>query len=179
MKTKVCKKCNVPFPLSTKINGKTIQLYKRTFCLTCSPYGSHNTIDLSGYVPEKKSIQGILHKSCRICKTLKPITEFYSKSEWGRRYAVCSSCVRNTSKERRREFKQWCIEYKGGSCVVCKYNKCLRSMDFHHLDESEKDYDISTKWKTPKEEIVKELDKCVLVCRNCHGEVHDGITSLP
>ena len=161
-----------------KNKRKTVRLFKRVFCLNCSPYGSHNTIDLAGYIPDKQIIDGIPHKSCRVCNDLKPLTEFYSKSEWGRRYAVCSFCCKANSKKRRIEFKRWCVEHKGGKCKVCGYNKCLRSLDFHHLNETEKDYEISAYWKKSKKEVIKELEKCVLLCRNCHGEVHDGLIKL-
>lgn len=173
-KTKICKKCNTPFLLTDKVNGKCVRLYRREFCLNCSPYGSHNTIDLSGYVPVKQIVNGVQCKECRVCKHLKSMDDFYAKSEWGRRYAVCSDCNKEISKKRRNEFKNWCVEYKGGKCSICGYNKCLRSLDFHHLDAAQKDFEISANWKKPKEKIQKELDKCILVCRNCHGEIHDG-----
>jgi hypothetical protein len=173
MKTKICKKCNFLFPLSQKVNGNRVHLYHRVFCLKCSPYGSHNTVDLSGYTPNKQTIDGIPHKSCRICKQLKPLTEFYSKSEWGRRFAVCGKCTREKNTRRRIEFKQWAVDYKGGKCEMCGYNKCLRSLDFHHINPKEKDYEISHNFKKLRELVIKELDKCQLLCRNCHGEVHD------
>lgn len=66
------------------------------------------------------------------------------------------------------------MAYKGGKCAICGYNRCLLALEFHHLDPLEKDFSISsrmTSWKA----IVKELDKCVLLCANCHREVHDGL----
>lgn len=88
----------------------------------------------------------------------------------------CGSCAANT---RRHAKKQKAIQYKGGSCSVCGYNKCYYSMIFHHLDPNSKDFDLGgnhcRKWET----IKAELDKCVLLCHNCHGEVHAGITVLP
>jgi len=65
-------------------------------------------------------------------------------------------------------------DYKGGVCVICGYDKCLASLVFHHEDPLSKDFSISehmTSWDA----IVLELDKCVLVCANCHGEIHDGM----
>lgn len=72
------------------------------------------------------------------------------------------------------------IEYKGGSCQICGYNKCVRAMKFHHIDPNEKEFGLSVSGSTRSWERVKrELDKCILLCGNCHDEVHAGITNLP
>ncbi len=68
------------------------------------------------------------------------------------------------------------IEYKGGKCQLCGYNRCPEAMEFHHLNSSGKDFGISQKgytrsWKRVKE----ELDKCIMLCANCHREVHAGL----
>lgn len=75
---------------------------------------------------------------------------------------------------RRRSLRDHAIAYKGGCCNVCGYDKCVAAFDFHHVDPLEKDFTISahmTSW----ERIKKEVDKCVLVCANCHREIHDGM----
>ena len=82
----------------------------------------------------------------------------------------CNSCAVN---ERRFKLKQKCVEYKGGACECCGYNKCLRSLDFHHLDPTTKDFTISGSHSRSWSSIKSELDKCILVCRNCHGEIHE------
>ena len=81
-------------------------------------------------------------------------------------------------KSRRVSFKLKAIEYKGGSCIICGYDKCPQAMDFHHLDPSQKDFNLNQRelgkaWDT----IRSELDKCVLLCANCHREVHADIVS--
>jgi predicted HNH restriction endonuclease len=82
--------------------------------------------------------------------------------------------------KRRLKVRQMAIDYKGGKCEICGYNKCVQALDFHHLDKSQKSFGISAKgytrsWKT----VQAELDKCILLCANCHREVHIGITQLP
>lgn len=82
--------------------------------------------------------------------------------------------------KRRRKLREMARDYKGGKCALCGYNKCLGALEFHHLDPSKKDFALSVKgltrsWKKTK----AELDKCVLVCANCHREVHAGISQLP
>ena len=82
---------------------------------------------------------------------------------------------RISTKKRRYITKQKCVDYKGGKCEICGYNKCLRSLDFHHIEEDKKDFQISspnTKYRF--EDMKNELDKCILVCKNCHGEIHEA-----
>ena len=80
------------------------------------------------------------------------------------------------SSETRRELKQKAVAYKGGGCEVCGYDRCLAALTFHHRDPDKKDFGISDlmsilQWKNLK----KELDKCALLCSNCHYEVHNGL----
>jgi hypothetical protein len=81
----------------------------------------------------------------------------------------------------RNRTKERIIQSFNGSCGICGYKKCQRSLDLHHVDSNEKDFSLSSIRARPKSwiAIVKELRKCVLLCKNCHGEIHDGITKLP
>ena len=65
------------------------------------------------------------------------------------------------------------VEYKGGCCEKCGYNKYVGALEFHHLDPTQKDFAIGSKGYTRSwEKVKKELDKCILVCANCHREIH-------
>lgn len=75
---------------------------------------------------------------------------------------------------RRRALRERAIDYKGGCCEICKYTKCLSALEFHHPDPMVKEYNISDRMTT-FEDIQGELDKCHLLCSNCHREVHDGL----
>lgn len=77
-------------------------------------------------------------------------------------------------KNYRTRIKQKAVKYKGGKCFICGYDRCNQAMDFHHLDSSKKEFVISGGTRS-FENIKAELDKCVLLCRNCHSEVHAGI----
>lgn len=77
----------------------------------------------------------------------------------------------------RKEVKRRLIEYKGGKCLICGYNKCQDALEFHHLDPSQKDYNISGGTKSFNT-LKSEVDKCILVCANCHREIHSGIVTL-
>jgi predicted HNH restriction endonuclease len=75
--------------------------------------------------------------------------------------------------QRRLELKRSAVEHLGSKCQLCGYERCVSAMDFHHTDPSEKDFVISSRMSW--EVIVKELRKCVLLCSNCHREVHAGM----
>jgi len=72
-----------------------------------------------------------------------------------------------------KDLKRCAVRFMGGKCILCGYDRCLRSLHFHHLNPHEKDFDVSS--KSTWNEVELELEKCVLLCANCHGEVHDGI----
>ena len=77
-----------------------------------------------------------------------------------------------TATLKKQKYKLRAIEYKGGKCECCGYNRNIAALEFHHLDTSEKDFGISDthhSW----DDTVKELDKCILVCANCHREIHN------
>ncbi len=80
--------------------------------------------------------------------------------------------------KRRRKIKTLAIEFKGGKCQVCGYDKYPGALDLHHLRD--KKFGIGDKGYTRSwEKIKEELDKCLLVCSNCHREIEAGVTQLP
>ena len=70
------------------------------------------------------------------------------------------------------------IEYLGGKCAICGYDKCLRALSFHHIDPSTKSFGISGNHCLSWEKIKNELDKCILLCSNCHMELEDNLFNL-
>lgn len=71
------------------------------------------------------------------------------------------------------------INYKGGHCQLCGYDRCPEALEFHHLESSGKDFGISNKGYTKSwNKVKKELDKCILLCANCHREVHSRLQLL-
>lgn len=79
----------------------------------------------------------------------------------------------------RKRNKEKAVEYKGGKCSICDYNKCITALEFHHLDPSEKDFTVSNNINKAWSKIKEELDKCILVCANCHREIHEEIYKMP
>ena len=85
----------------------------------------------------------------------------------------------DNSKYLKEKFKLLAIEYKGNKCACCGYNKNYSGLEFHHLNPNEKDYGLSKiRSMTLKPKHVKELDKCILLCSNCHQEEHYHINQL-
>lgn len=110
----------------------------------------------------------------RICK--RHGLQIYRKSGPSFR---CSQCLSEAVKRRRHKIKDMALEYKGSSCQSCGYDRCKRALEFHHIDEDLKEFGIGFKGETRSWERTKaELDKCVLLCANCHREVHDGLLDV-
>ena len=86
--------------------------------------------------------------------------------------SLCKPCFVQYTTNRFLWMKIRAIIYKGGECQECGYSKCHATMEFHHLNPSEKDYQWNKLRKRSWEGIKHELDKCVLLCANCHREAH-------
>lgn len=98
--------------------------------------------------------------------------EYQYDRKKGHRKNCCNSCMVN---KRRMAVDKKCLEYKGGKCELCGYSKCKRSLQFHHIKPETKTFQISGNWGLSWEKLKTELDKCILVCANCHGEIHEGL----
>ena len=75
--------------------------------------------------------------------------------------------------EHHRRLKKKAVDYKGGSCKVCGYSKSLAALVFHHRDSTQKEFSISHLKSASWDSMVRELDKCDLLCSNCHSELHE------
>ena len=98
------------------------------------------------------------------------LTEYvYRNFEKGYR---CRKCSADNVRRRRYRLKEKAVEYKGGKCEICGYDKCIDALEFHHKNPEEKDFGISSGETKSWEKIKKELDKCIMLCANCHREIH-------
>ena len=78
--------------------------------------------------------------------------------------------------KRRKNIRWKAIAYKGGRCQICSYDRCAEALEFHHLSSSRKDFGISSKGYTRSwNKVLEELEKCILLCANCHRELHAGL----
>lgn len=79
-------------------------------------------------------------------------------------------------KQHRKTTKERIIFSLGGECVICGYQKCIKALEVHHIDPNEKEFTFSKDMLCHSwEKLSEELKKCVLLCANCHREVHDNM----
>lgn len=119
-------------------------------------------------------------KQCSKCQKYKPVSEFGKRSDRpDGLVSACKECLRKDMTEKRKQFKIKCVEYLGGSCKSCGYTKCLAALEFHHNDPNQKDFVVNgSTTRTFNEKTRKELDKCTLLCANCHREEHERLKNL-
>lgn len=88
----------------------------------------------------------------------------------------CGKCSSEAVQRRRDKIKRLAVEYKGGKCSVCGYDTCIAALQFHHLDPTKKEFGVASKGHTRSWSRVRdEIDKCILVCANCHAEIEHCI----
>jgi hypothetical protein len=78
-------------------------------------------------------------------------------------------------KQARRNVKELSVEYKGDKCIICGYHNCINALEFHHIDPKQKEIQIGSGNYRGIDKVKLELDKCILVCSNCHREIHAGL----
>jgi len=96
-----------------------------------------------------------------------------------RKYSDRAEYIKKAVTKRRKILKQKAVEYKGGKCQICGYNKFVAALEFHHLNETKKSFGISVDGSTRSwDRIRKEIEKCILVCANCHRAIHASILKI-
>lgn len=94
-----------------------------------------------------------------------------------RKYTDRSEYLKKAVSKRRQKIRDMAIEYKGGKCSLCDYDKCKDALEFHHINPINKEFGVSQSGLTRSWERVRsEIDKCILVCANCHRELHSEKT---
>ncbi len=116
-------------------------------------------------------------RKCLTCNHTKSQDAFYKR---GTKYmSHCRSCYQNKYTQRSRDNKQQAVNYLGGKCTKCGYNKCNAALDFHHIDSTTKEHSVAHLMKSINFDKLKpELDKCVLLCANCHREHHSSTKDI-
>jgi DNA-directed RNA polymerase subunit M/transcription elongation factor TFIIS len=95
-----------------------------------------------------------------------------------------SQAVKTNNHKTTRENKRYkvdCLQKEKEivGCYLCGYNKCHHSLHFHHIDPKTKLFNLGDQIRSVSyEKIQQEINKCVLLCSNCHYEVESGYTDL-
>ena len=144
MDKKKCPKCKKTLPVSMYSREKSGKLFG--YCISC-----HREWALKYYHDN--------HEKCR---------------ERNKKYCKENSArLQELNKKRKLENKKLFVDYKGGKCSVCGYKKCISALEFHHLNSNEKNKNIMKHIPAQTFQRAKpELDKCILLCANCHREMH-------
>ena len=116
-----------------------------------------------------------MKKICEICNN-----EFESNSSTKIYCYDCSGdstrSINETRKHQktilRRCMKLQAIKLLGGKCSICGYDRCVDALEFHHKNPKEKDFKLGSGNTMSWKEYKSEAMKCVLVCSNCHKEIH-------
>ncbi len=157
----VCNLCGELFPKQIWIDGKRRHLNKRKYCLKCSPFGQRNSRKLqrplSAYTEEKM---------CCRCNVWKPRDDFYIGRSW------CKGCYIDYVREQNTLRKGRAVQVLGGKCLDCGWVGPLCTFDFHHRDPAEKEFIWSAVRRRKWEVIEAEINKCDLLCVNCHRTRH-------
>jgi transposase len=98
----------------------------------------------------------------------------------GRGYYRCKRCRMERVSLRRRNIKQILVAEAGGRCAICGYDRCVAALHFHHIDPASKRFHLSMQGVTRALATARaEMEKCVLLCANCHAEVESGLVAPP
>ena len=114
----------------------------------------------------------------KICEICERNFETNSKSR-----IYCYECSEESSRSNastrkhqktilRRSMKKQAVKILGGKCMICGYNKCIDALEFHHKDPTKKEFKIGSGNTMSWKEYRLEVQKCLLVCSNCHKEIH-------
>lgn len=147
-------------------------------CKSCNAKHVQAWRHSKGTIPKEQHKQEALNrieKECIVCNIVKPLTEFYNKPGiFDGKQARCKNCQSKYNAKRHNEKKQKLLDYLGNKCVRCGIapNELwpICSFEFHHKDKSMKDHEI--KFHVSFEKLLKEVEKCEVLCANCHRAEH-------
>lgn len=119
-------------------------------------------------------MERIKTKICSKCKIEKPLTDFHKNGfdKYGnQKYrGYCKNCANALEKNRYKKKKEYINSFKS-ECKKCGENRQY-VLDFHHLNSEEKDFTIGQFRKGSFSILKEEIEKCVVLCSNCHREYH-------
>lgn len=138
-------------------------------CTTCSEKKDENDFSLQRRKMKNGESYFCRRSECRNCY-----------NDYMRRYLKNKESHKKLVKKSKIDRRKFISDLKlKNGCKRCGYNKCSAALHFHHINKNEKDFEIS--WAANKgisvEKIQKEIDKCIILCSNCHMEIEHGSNS--
>jgi hypothetical protein len=167
MPTCAVETCGRHFSSYHRVGDKVHRLVNRKYCLSCSPFGHHNTKKIDKGLDRRRTIEG--PRICSVCGQRNTTPK-------GTKCGGCSF--------RRRKSSRAHLVYSvvGTACWHCAYDKGYAAhtvLEWHHVIPAEKLFGLTTRelaghtWAL----LRCELQKCVLLCCRCHREHHAGLIS--
>lgn len=143
MTDRKCKQCGDNIPNRIVVKGKHHNIKNRRYCIKCVPFGTKSRLHSSSALSNNKE-----SKKRNRAKAVK----------W--------------QKENRIKRKTKLVQMHGGKCKDCGYDKCIACLTFHHKNPENKLFNVSAHLNKKWDVLVKESNKCILLCHNCHMELH-------
>lgn len=174
-KQKTCSKCGElksldNYSLSSKGIGKGKKYHSR--CKVC--VAARQRLRSRGTEAYKRRFipsDGIT-KICSRCKVEKDVGLFRIDVARSDGYScVCILCNSEYSSVRSRKKREYINTFKRKGCKICGYRRCYSALEFHHIN-GDKEFGLSTA-TCSEQRIKKEISKCIVVCANCHREIHN------
>ncbi len=95
-----------------------------------------------------------------------------------RKHATKTTCHPCIKKRHQVAVKANLVDYKGNKCQLCGYDNCFSALDFHHVDATEKETELSKMTSLSQKSQETEVRKCLLLCSNCHRKLHAAIRDV-
>ena len=130
------------------------------------------------------SIEWVAVKICRTCGQEKPRSEFPSSGKYTRNDGTSLSAVKpdcrscHSTRQRNGQIARFAEIGVVWKCVRCGYDRCVAAIDFHHTNPADKDFNVGSRQCISKARLSEEVSKCIVICRNCHAELHDGMWDI-
>ena len=122
-------------------------------------------------IKDKTCYKTDTHKQCPQCLQIKELSEFNLRPN-GNIASYCKKCNNDNRYSIIKQHKITILRGLGNCCSICGYKKNISALEFHHTSPEHKDFHFSNTKTTNINKLRKELDKCILVCANCHREIH-------
>jgi hypothetical protein len=203
--TKKCTGCDEVKPVTEFYRNKKARDGRRWECKACSRKAARGYVKLNA---NRVVIELPTEQRCSSCRIVKPADQFHkNKTTKSGLQCECKRCIYtrlNTDEERakrrkyQKDYRKRNPEYaekqrrqslkyqanmkemrrhvKAKGCMICGYSQCLSAIEFHHIDGKRKETQVSL--ATSPQKLRAEMAKCVVVCANCHREIHEGMHTI-
>lgn len=164
------KSTNEIAPLMGLKNGSTVRFWMKKYNLTSTATNKGG----------RKAANPIIEDSkvCLTCKIAKHVSQYTTRSDRKNTLSpYCKECQAKDTYSRYAEIKTYIVQHMGGICKLCELSYPLSVYSFHHTGREHKDFNIADKRHASLSVVLNELKKCILVCRNCHAEIHELMKS--